>query len=464
MVPPAKGDGVTRCSRSRTGTPRQSPIVSPVVRLFRIVGTQNGLSYSGDELCVRCPREPFVERQEWARPSAARRSENHVAAKSALPVSYASSAREINGASSMTTPSSAINRFRAAAIAARSKRYATRRTQDTSTRTTVENHAPSLLAARRNACSARRNCSSSSFTSNRTTTFVSNAATAARSVRDGLLHVGERHRPDSRWWHEPGGNELLEREGRSGHVLPRLHAKNNDLRVPRREIAGQDNTDLVRLGDSDSDSVLSHGDTRSLARSASGCHVDDCGLGVAGFLQSGRARRAEFPSARAARGSTPCERRARLVQPIQDGASQRSVESQPVARGCLFELLPYQRRESNRTRHRFPDFEELGRSTAPDLDLDTLARNTRGIRIPSHPRFREVDLRDLAQRCLAGFRRTTLLLLSFRRPHELSVLLYWTRKDAVHLARSCGTPGGIRTPDQWIRNPPLYPAELRAQK
>lgn len=25
------------------------------------------------------------------------------------------------------------------------------------------------------------------------------------------------------------------------------------------------------------------------------------------------------------------------------------------------------------------------------------------------------------------------------------------------------TPGGIRTPDQWIRSPPLYPSELRAQ-
>jgi hypothetical protein len=25
-----------------------------------------------------------------------------------------------------------------------------------------------------------------------------------------------------------------------------------------------------------------------------------------------------------------------------------------------------------------------------------------------------------------------------------------------------GAPEGIRTPDQWIRNPPLYPAELRA--
>src|SRR5579885_2103771 len=26
-----------------------------------------------------------------------------------------------------------------------------------------------------------------------------------------------------------------------------------------------------------------------------------------------------------------------------------------------------------------------------------------------------------------------------------------------------GTPEGIRTPDRWIRNPLLYPAELRAQ-
>ncbi len=28
----------------------------------------------------------------------------------------------------------------------------------------------------------------------------------------------------------------------------------------------------------------------------------------------------------------------------------------------------------------------------------------------------------------------------------------------------CGAPGGIRTPDQWLRKPLLYPAELRAQR
>jgi|GEM_PF-797614 hypothetical protein len=27
-----------------------------------------------------------------------------------------------------------------------------------------------------------------------------------------------------------------------------------------------------------------------------------------------------------------------------------------------------------------------------------------------------------------------------------------------------GTPGGIRTPDLWIRSPALYPAELRAHR
>lgn len=28
---------------------------------------------------------------------------------------------------------------------------------------------------------------------------------------------------------------------------------------------------------------------------------------------------------------------------------------------------------------------------------------------------------------------------------------------------SIGAPGGIRTPDQWLRKPLLYPAELRAR-
>ena len=29
--------------------------------------------------------------------------------------------------------------------------------------------------------------------------------------------------------------------------------------------------------------------------------------------------------------------------------------------------------------------------------------------------------------------------------------------------REIGAPGGIRTPDQWLRKPLLYPAELRAR-
>jgi hypothetical protein len=38
------------------------------------------------------------------------------------------------------------------------------------------------------------------------------------------------------------------------------------------------------------------------------------------------------------------------------------------------------------------------------------------------------------------------------------------RVNTERVIGNIGAPGGIRTPDQWLRKPLLYPAELRAQR
>jgi hypothetical protein len=37
------------------------------------------------------------------------------------------------------------------------------------------------------------------------------------------------------------------------------------------------------------------------------------------------------------------------------------------------------------------------------------------------------------------------------------------KRTAGTINEGSGAPGGIRTPDQWLRKPLLYPAELRAR-
>jgi len=342
----------------------------------------------------------------------------------------------------MTTPSKVVSRFSAVAMAARSKRYAPRRTQDTSTRTTVEIQAPSLSAARRKACSARRTCSSSSLTSSRTTTFVSNAATPARTVRDGLLHVSKRHRPDSGRWHEPGGEELVHRELRPRRVLAWLHAKNDDLRLPGRKIARQHHAYFVGVGDSNPGSVLSHGDIPSLPRSRPERHVNRRKADFPAFPEPSRDRESVPHSARGATnaiGRFGAARRPQLstVQPVEDCSPESRMKGQPLLPRRLFERLPDDPGEAHRARLRFPDLSKLPRPSTANLDLDALPRDPRRVGIRSELRRREIDLGNLAQRGLARARAAPFLLHPTRGGHCLSVLHYLI-DDGIrrcHLAR-----------------------------
>jgi hypothetical protein len=57
------------------------------------------------------------------------------------------------------------------------------------------------------------------------------------------------------------------------------------------------------------------------------------------------------------------------------------------------------------------------------------------------------------RRTMRGTRRTTASRHRTAAPAPL-----------IDSLRILSTPGGIRTPDLWLRRPPLYPAELRAQE